>query len=149
MTDTLEKRTEDFKNRLLKQKQGHYILVNGFTKTRNKATFKHVDCGYVWNTTPNILLHSKDPVNGGCPKCQYDEKRLSVEEFSKRVNKATNGEYSLSGEPKFKGTQYKTGFVHNKCGTHFTMTAWSIFENEVSCPKCFSEIPSKILISRE
>lgn len=149
MTGTLEERTQNLKEKLLAKKQGHYTLVGGFTKVTEKATFKHVDCGYVWDTTPRTLFSSKDPVNGGCPKCQYDEKRLSKEEFELRVKKHTKGKYILSGEPIYKGTGYKAGFIHKECGTHFVMTAESIFFNEVSCPKCFSEMPSPITGTRE
>lgn len=137
-----------FTERLSKQKEGHYIALEPYKGIKTKILFKHVDCGYNWYTTPNTLFNSKDRVLGGCPRCQYDEKRIGKAEFEKRMNEKFHGEYVLSGNPEYTGTNKKAGFTHAKCGTHFTIVANSIMVNDTSCPECREPMGMKP-ISRE
>lgn len=120
-------------------KKGNYTLLGEYKGSHAKNKFRHNVCGYEWYTTPNNLLHTKDLVNGGCPKCQYDKKSVSLNEFTKRVETITRGEYELDGNPVFTRTYNKAGFIHKKCGSHFIMTAESIMFNTTSCPFCFSK----------
>jgi len=128
-----------FKKKLELTKKGNYTLIGEYKGSHTKNKFRHNVCGYEWYTTPNNLLHTKDPVNGGCPKCQYDKKSISLSDFARRVKTITNGEYELDGNPVFTRTYNKAGFVHKKCGSHFIMTAESIMFNTTSCPNCFNK----------
>lgn len=130
---TFEKRKQDYIDKLKKVKNDEFELLGGFTKTREKALFKHKICGYEWHTTPYKLLISKGT---GCPKCQYRDKSKTTKEFSKEVLEFTKGEYELVKGQKYTRNSEKLLFKHNTCGTEFKVTASSILRNQISCPRC-------------
>lgn len=145
-----EYKKRKFIKKLYDQKNNEYSLIGSYVNLSTKTAFKHNVCGYTWETKPTTLLNSKDKVHGGCPKCQYDQKRTSKNEFQQKLDHKFHGEYILDGSPEFCGSNKKTGFIHTKCGTHFVMTAYSIFVNNTSCPKCFlKSVTGRLRVSKD
>lgn len=130
---------------LKNQKKGEYSLISGFTRMTNKAIFKHNVCGYIWETTPNHIMNSKDKVHGGCPKCQYDRKRILKPKFIEKLTKMYGNAYVLNNSPKYTSLNKKAGFTHTICGTKFVATGAAVLANDVPCPKCSAKKFKKIL----
>ncbi|AFN38731.1 hypothetical protein [Staphylococcus phage APTC_SA_12] len=133
---TLEKRKQEYLKKLKQIKNDEFELLGGFTKTREKALFKHKVCGYEWYTTPYNLLKSKGT---GCPKCQYRDKSYTTDEFKKKLKDKFGYEYELIEGQEYKNSREKLLFIHNKCGTEFKITSDSLFRSKVPCHKCSKE----------
>lgn len=147
MNSFKEKRTKLFLDNLKSKKGDEFELLGEYTRIRDKTTFKHNICGYVWETTPNLVLNSKK--GKGCPYCQYRAKSKTTQEFSKEVFTKTKGEYSLSEGQEYHNNRHKLKFKHNTCGNEFILTPTSIFREQTSCPKCYKEKPNPKLRDTE
>lgn len=133
---TLEKRKQDYIKKLKQTKNDEFELLGEFTKTREKALFKHKVCGFEWYTTPYNLLISKGT---GCPKCQYREKSYSTDGFKKKLKDKFGYEYELLEGQEYNNNREKITFIHNKCGNKFEITSDSLFRSKVPCNKCSRE----------
>lgn len=130
---TLEKRKQDYIKKLKQTKNDEFELLGEFTKTREKALFKHKVCGYVWRTTPYNLLKSKGT---GCPKCQNRAKSYSTDDFKKKLKDKFGHEYELLKGQKYNNNIEKLTFIHNKCGNEFQISSDSLFRSKIPCNKC-------------
>lgn len=133
---TLEKRKQDYIRKLKQIKNDEFELLGEFTKTREKALFKHKVCGFKWYTTPYNLLTSKGT---GCPKCQYRAKSYSTDTFKKKLKDKFGNEYELLEGQEYRTNREKLTFIHNKCGTEFKITSDSLFRSKIPCSKCSKE----------
>lgn len=62
------RRTHEEFNQELKEKFPNIEIIKGkFENIRSIMTFKCLECGNIWKSTPNRILSSKF----GCPKCAY------------------------------------------------------------------------------
>lgn len=104
-----------------------YEFVGEYVKTQNKSLFKHNECGYEWEITPNSF-------HGGarCPRCA-GVARLTKEIFCMREEDIQSEEYEMLG--KYEGANIKTLFRHNLCGCEYMVTPSHFYEGR-RCPRC-------------
>ena len=107
---------------------GEYI--NSITPIKCKCRI----CKHEWYTKPTNLLHNKN----GCPICGIEKsasaKRMSQEEFEKRLNETHNNEIIALEE--YKGFDVRIKFKHIKCGYIWKTSPHSVISNNTGCPKC-------------
>lgn len=119
---------------------GEYKLVGNYDGLGIPTKIKHVTCGTIYDEQPRYLLRGQ----GLCPNetCKKSrENPLKYEELlikeQPRVEKLTNGEYSLLGE--YTGFRTTALFRHNKCGTVFHSSVMLVTAYKGNCPECLSE----------
>lgn len=124
---------QEFISKLAQKKHSNFELIGEYAGSKHKTLFKHVVCGFEWETSPYILLSAKE--DNGCPKCQNNNKSLSQEVFIERLNKVGNYEYTLQDGTQYTRQANPLYLNHKICGTTFT-TYWGTFKHNVSCPSC-------------
>lgn len=138
MTTIREKNAEKFRNRLLTDKKGKYSLIGEYKTARDKALIRHNVCGYEWYTKPVNILNAKGLQ--GCPKCQYDSKSYSTEEFKEVLKHKFNGMFVMQEGTEYNRENGPLYLTHLKCGNDFE-TYWGTFSMNGACPYC--KKPSK------
>lgn len=133
MTTIREKNANKFKNRLLVEKQGKYSLIGEYKTSRDKALIRHNVCGYEWYTKPANLLNAKGLQ--GCPRCQYNKKSYSTDEFKKILNDKFNGEFIMKEGTSYIRSSAPLFLTHLVCGKSFK-TYWGTFGPNGACPYC-------------
>lgn len=117
---------EEIRQKLDKNNKG-IILIGDYHTKRSKTLFKHVDCGYEWITTLDVVGR----LGSGCPMCAREAKKLSFDNIQKRLaskNILMIGDYISS--------HHKILFKHSECGHEWFTKPCDLLNGDHSCPKC-------------
>lgn len=121
------KTNEQFLLELRDKYKDEYVPLEKYKKSDVKIKFKHKKCGKIFKISPNSLLRG-----GTCSYCSKT-RRLSTEEFQKKIKQITQGEYFVKGT--YINNRAKMKFTHISCGKSFyTKPNW--FLNGNRCPFC-------------
>ena len=104
-----------------------YTFLESYKGNHTKIKYRHNLCGYVGYITPANFLRGH-----GCYRCS-PTRRLTPDEFIKRVNKETQGEYQVLGT--YRTSQEYIEMKHLKCG-HTWFVYPVNFLNGSRCPYC-------------
>jgi hypothetical protein len=127
----LERKTTDQYKKELKLLRPNLKVIGVYSTNNTKLNHLCV-CGYMWNTTPTILLKaSKDK----CPKCPNKVYvcTKSNEQYKKELE--TKGCYSL--QPYINA---HTKILHKckHCSSEWMAEPRSILQNGIACTKCWA-----------
>lgn len=137
--------TEEIKEKVIKNFNG-YEIISEYNGSDKPIIIKH-KCGNIYTIKrAKVFLNE----NGGlCPKCtkniKHSTKRISEEEFIKRIKEIYNNEYNyISG---YKNTSTKCLIRHNKCGYEWLITPKMLIGSKKrGCPKCGNLSRGKYLL---
>lgn len=120
---------EDFINKVKDIYNEEYTVVGKYINSNTKLEIRHNKCNNVWFPIPYNFLAKKSK----CPYCA-GLKKLTQEDFIKKVNELGNNEYEVLSEIKNIDTYCK--FRHKICGTEFKQTPKYFFKGNSRCPLC-------------
>lgn len=139
---------ELFIKKLKEVKEGNFVLIGEYRGSKERTRFKHLACGYEWETRPSTLLHSKG-TEKGCPECQRVGNSITTEDFpTVFYNKVPSEEFELDLSVPYKGQREPLKIRHLVCGSLFT-TYWGTFFSNTSCPICRKNLPANSQKSKE
>ena len=113
-------------NKILEEND-NLIWLDSLTKILTPLHFKCKKCGYEFQRQANYFLKYNK-----CPLC--DHKINTTESYKKRVEEATNGEYSLVSE--YVKDDVKVLIKHNDCGFIYSITPSNFNQHGTKCPRC-------------
>lgn len=122
---------EEFVEKIERKYPGKYTVMGVYSNNITPIKVMYNKCGHVTDTRPVKLS-----IGSGCPICN-PSKKISVDEFKKRLSDMYGDNYELVGEY----VNYRTEVLlrHNACGTVFHRTPTSIFSQKHNlCPACFT-----------
>lgn len=129
---TYYRSTNVFKEEVFKKSNGKFEVLSEFNGTKNKCTFKHLECGRTFvNTAGNFIASDYKH----CPLCDPKKKRTH-EEFKEEFDDMSKGHYELIGT--FEKLDKKVEVKHNVCGKTFYIAPHHFF-NGRGCPHCFKK----------
>ena len=123
-----ERRMQD----LLAEKRPDMELVGNFTNIRETATFRHTNCGTVFDRLAFDVLY-----NGRqCPTCSGVTPERSNEEMVRLIESVIG--YTVMGvvDDKAKPSQRRFSIRHTECGHVFEAIFHNFFNNGTRCPRC-------------
>jgi len=133
---------ELFIKKLKETKEGNFVLVGEYKGSKERTRFKHVVCGYEWETQPSSLLHAKGGPEKGCPECQRAGNSITAEDFpAVFYNRVPADEFELDLSVPYRGQREPLRIRHLLCGSLFT-TYWGTFFSNTSCPVCREKLPA-------
>jgi hypothetical protein len=118
--------TEQIQDKLDTNGKG-VIIIGDYTSKRVKTTFKHIDCGYEWLTSFDVVGR----LGSGCPKCFIDSRKLAISDISDRLSIKN---ISMIGE--YVNSHRKTKFQHTECGNEWEAKPCDLLNDTHGCPKC-------------
>lgn len=121
--------TTKFEKELAKVHEGRIVMVSGYRTRKEPATFKHSNCGYIWEARPQDVLKAKV----GCPKCAGNIK-LTTEDIRRKVTELTDGTFVVTGE--YKGSREPIEMLHIPCGNTFNPNPSTFINKGSRCPHC-------------
>lgn len=122
--------TEEYTQRVETLTDGHYVIQGEYRDSRTKIPMLHTVCGNTWEVRPDVFLMGRR-----CPHCANEARRGTTEEFTKKVDTLTNGEYVVKGE--YEGALKKIPMLHTFCGNIYEVRP-NEFLNGSRCPNCRS-----------
>jgi hypothetical protein len=105
-----------------------YLILTDYIDIFTKIQVKHIECGGIFEITPQNLLRMKK-----CPLCERNKPRKTNEEFKQEVYNLVESEYTVIGH--YKNNRNKILMRHNICGKEFNI-APSNFLSGQRCPYC-------------
>jgi hypothetical protein len=133
---------DEFKQKIKELGNGDYLLLNEYKNRKTKIKLLHLKCNNIWETTFNSFLHGHR-----CPFCQKNNgRRLTTDEFKKRVKKIFKDEYTVLGE--YKNKQTKIEILHNLCGNSFSPTPRDFLKLESMCKVCSKKFQGEETIKK-
>ena len=132
------KTNEQFLQEVQSQVGNEYSFLEPYFKTHTKIQVRHNICNNNYLVTPNDFIINKHR----CPKCQLvisgKKRRMSNEEFMKRVLLFDDHkEYLFKGS--YVKTHEKIPIIHLKCGYEFAISPTNYLKGK-RCPKCAGNI---------
>lgn len=107
-----------------------FELLSEYTSAKDKATFKHIRCGRVWETMPYLIIKGY-----GCKPCAMKSFNSTHKEIVFREKlKKRNGKFTLVG--LYENAHAKTDFKCKDCGGEFVSTPDKVINSRISCPLC-------------
>lgn len=132
---TTKERELAFINKLNNQNKD-IEYIKGYTKAINKATFKCLKCGHIWDAIPNNILRGK-----GCPKCALNNRKKkrtkTHEQFTKEINQIHP---NLEILDIYKNNYTKIHIKCNICNHSWETTPKQLLHLK-NCPSCSRHIP--------
>jgi len=122
------KNTDIFKEEIKNLVGDEYTLMSEYINNSTHVKMKHNLCGKIYSVLPsNFSLGSR------CPDCVKEKKRLTHDEYLKRVKKEVDNEYTILE----KYLDYNTPILtkHNKCGNIWKISPTHLLHGE-RCPRC-------------
>lgn len=104
------------------------LLSKEYTGVYDHLRFECTLCGYKWNRSWHKLKSGK-----GCPQCQQDEQRLSIDEVRRRISKTLPNVILRSC--KYKNTKTPLKCECQQCGNKWT-SSWSCLRQGCGCLRC-------------
>jgi len=127
------KTTKQFKNEVYGQVGEEYKVLGKYFNAKTKIKFKHMECNYEFNMTPDSFINKKSR----CPKC-YRNFKKTTEEFKKELFKVHGDRYILLEE--YINGKTKLKFKDEICGDEWSTYPDSILQGH-GCPKCAGNKP--------
>ena len=121
------KTNETFKKEVFNLVGEEYTFLEKYKTKKISIEVIHNKCKNKYYVTPNSFLRGRR-----CPFCAGN-RRYSTEEFSEKITKMTDGEYTLVDN--YLTTHKKVKILHNNCKKIFEMRP-SGFINGDRCPIC-------------
>lgn len=156
--EKVKKYADSFRDRLLSKHGGKIILLGSYNGAREKTRFMCMDCGNVFEDTPNKQL---SPNRGGCGECNkrasIDNQRLTLEEIQLRSEevfgpgKFTYKNYTISSENvEITCTSCRNTF-HRLLSNHFKSNGCPFCGEKYHLEKTISEFLNRnsLLFLRE
>lgn len=119
---------EYFENEVFELTNDEYVPTSPFVKIHEKVSMLHRSCGNVYEVTPDKFLRGRR-----CPRCANEARRGTTEEFTKKVDTLTDGEYVVKGE--YEGALKKIPMLHTFCGNMYEVRP-NEFLTGSRCPNC-------------
>ena len=116
-----------------------YSVIGIYTIANEKITMKHNVCNTEYEVIPNAFLHGVR-----CPKC-FGKHKDTTDNYKKKVDKMTNGEFEVIGE--YINCKTPILFKHNnkECNyKEFKMTPLDFNKSNIRCPECRKIFKRKI-----
>ena len=104
-------------------------VIGNYISAKDKVQVKCKICDYIWDTTPNNLLHKNR--NTGCPQC-HKRKRKTTEDLYKEIQDNPKNNIDILEEIINSYTKIKVKC--NECGHIWSTTPTSLSRN--GCPNC-------------
>lgn len=130
---TNSSKEQNYIKRLQKAKGNEYELLGEYTTMKTKTKFKHLGCGYTWDTSPDNMLRSKK----GCPRCAGNA-RVTTEDFIKTVRESVGDEYAVEGT--YVNARKPIAIRHNVCGTLLHVAPHSFTVLGTRCKVCSNRV---------
>lgn len=124
------KTNEEFLVKVTEKFGNEYSMVSKYTKSTEKITFKHNNCGCEFDMNPYNFLNSSEP----CPQCS-NRIKITTDYFKQEVFNLVGDEYSVLGE--YHSAHAKIQLRHNKCGNVYDGCR-NMFLKGHRCPQCYS-----------
>ncbi len=105
-----------------------YEVLGEYAGNKKKVKVKHIECGYIWDSTPATITCRKS----GCPKCAGNMKKTQVQ-FLSDVKKILGKQYVVLNE--YKGYTSKIKVKHIECNRVYITTPASIYKGNL-CNLC-------------
>lgn len=129
---TKRKTDEQFKKEVFDLVGNEYTFLDTYVNNKTKLRVRHNKCGNVYEVVPYSFKKGRR-----CPKCQLiaqaNMKRLSNEQFIKRVYNLVGDEYTVIEPYINSNTPIK--IKHNKCG-HISKMSPTNFMQGARCKYC-------------
>lgn len=126
---------DEYRARLRKEVGNEYSLIGKYSKSHDKALFKHNKCGTIFEMSPHAFDQGQR-----CPNEKYKRSAkangFSIDKVKEKIKVQTNGEYEIvSG---FTFSSKKCQIRHMKCNRIFRASPSSIYSKASGCPYCYS-----------
>ena len=105
-------------------------IIGRYTANKTKISVKCTMCGYVWSTTPAMLLKGK-----GCISCAGLKKK-TTEEFTEQL---TSISPSIEVQGEYFNASTKIKVKNKECGHSWYATPNSLLRGS-NCPKCAGNV---------
>lgn len=126
----------EFINKIENTHGSKYTLISEYSAYNRKVLMKCNICGNQWMVLPNNLISKKS----GCPECykktKGDEKRLTHEEFTEKLNEKYPNRYTLLTE--YIDAKTKVLARCNIDGYEWEIAPSSLLRG--TCPKCGNKV---------
>lgn len=125
---------KEFCERVKKETEGEYEVIDTYIDSKTDITFLHNVCGTKFMQKPNFFLNR----DYRCPSCKPRAKgsyhKLTTEKIIDRVNELVGDEYIIIGdyEPEKRHIMMR----HNKCGYEWDCNINTFMNKGRRCPKC-------------
>lgn len=130
MTVTLNKKTEDFLNKLNEVYPKEFKVTGEYKNNRTKVMVVHLECNNEFEVHPYDFLNKRQ---SRCKFCHQKERMLkNVEEYLESKNMSKEYSYDLSG---IEFQYEKAEFKHEKCGYVFKKAVDTFLQGQ-HCPAC-------------
>lgn len=135
MSASMKDTQNEFDKKFNLKSNGKFELLSKYKSSYEKIKIKHLECGHIFETTPNYFLS-----NTGCPKCNYENllKRLTkpIEDFQKSLFDIHGNNISLVGN--YINMYTKCDFICNICGNVWSAAPLNVTHktNPTGCPNC-------------
>lgn len=117
---------DDIKRKLESVGKG-IVLTGEYLTKRTKTTFKHIECGYEWLTTFDVVGR----LGSGCPICSLNSRKISLDEVDRRLKQK-----NILLIDEYVGANYKTKFKHVDCDHEWFAKPADLIYGLHGCPKC-------------
>ena len=133
----IKKTQSQIVSEIKKLTSGEYEILSEYKGNHKKMTFKHLECGNVFEMSANSFLRGQR-----CPNERYERvaktNSVPLEIAQEMMLKSTNGEYEIVGNykglhPRKNG---KAKILHKTCGNVFEVQPKRVINMESGCPKC-------------
>jgi len=116
---------KEVKERLSKE----YVIIGEYVNSKTPIKVIHKKCNRETKITMLGFLKGI--------RCSYcaNNKKLDLQEVSKRISLLSENEYTLDKKNEYKNVHTKLLFIHKECGSKFEMT-FNNFRNGQRCPVC-------------
>lgn len=126
--------TTAFKHKVFNLVGEEYTVLGEYVNKGTHLLMRHEVCGYEYQTTPQNFT-----VGHRCPNC-HPNRKITHEEFVKRVHDLVGEEYTVIGE--FDGTKSEVEMRHNECEFTWKIVASSFIHRGNRCPQCSNRRPT-------
>lgn len=116
MVNRIKEKKKIFEDKLKKVKGYDFKLIGSYSNMNTKTEFKHLSCGYEWETSPTLLINHKS----GCPKCN-NKIPITKSILQKKLNDKYPNTFEVKEE--YKNAKVRMKFLHNRCGRVFYCTS--------------------------
>lgn len=122
----------DFTERVHELVGEEYVFNEEYKGRHTKIECTHTVCGYTWLVEAGVFLGNANKVGSRCPKC-YGNKRITTEEYAKKIYSMYGDEYTLLSE--YASAHKKVKIRHNICGNEYMVNP-SSFTHGNGCAVC-------------
>lgn len=128
----VHKDTNYFKNEVFNLVGNEYEVLDKYTNTHSKITFKH-NCGNIFKMSPHNFLGGQR-----CPKCQHRSYAKTTEEFKQELFDLVGDEYELISD--YINTKTKVTLKHKVCGRSYSPNPTDFLYGGYRCFHCYGNI---------